>query len=204
MSTLRNKKLLNSKKYHHGDLASALKKKALSIIKTKGFSGLNLRDLAKSCGVSSTAVYRHYKSKDQLLAIVAEEALDELQCLMMQETNPKRVQKMGLAYIQFALNHPLRFRLCFENIIDKKKFPVLSQKHQQTYKILQEEIKKHVANNIMDGDIDKLTLTAWTTVHGMAMLFLEEQVPQNMSGLDPMQIAYDVTSIVGRGLGRID
>lgn len=204
VSTSKKKKSSSSSNYHHGDLAEALKKKALLIIKSKGLSGLNLRALASKCGVSAASVYRHYQSKEHLLAILAEEGLTELQQHMAAAKDPKRLQKMGLAYIQFALHDSLRFRLCLESAIDKKNFPFLLKKHHQTYEIVRSEIERCVSNGTMVGDIDSLTCTAWATVHGTAMLILEGQFPNLKDEIDAKQIAIEITSIVGKGLGRLD
>ena len=56
---------------------------------------------------------------------------------------------------------------------------------------------------MMRGDIDSLTRTAWATVHGTALLLLENQFPKVNSELNHSKIALEITSIVGRGLSRI-
>lgn len=202
MSTFKKKKIAPSASYHHGNLAEALKEKALLIIKSKGFAKLNLRDLAKDCNASAAAVYRHYRNKEHLLATLAEEGLQGLQQKMIATKNPKRLQKMGLAYIQYALENPLRFRLALDGSIDKRKFSSLLKKHQQTYEIVKSEIETCVKNGLMAGDIDSLTCTAWATVHGTAMLILEHQFPNIKNQQDAKQLAMMITSIVERGLGN--
>ena len=110
LSTLKRKKS-SSASYHHGDLSNALKKNALKIIKQKGIGGLNLRDLAEQCHVSATAAYRHYKSKDHLLAVLAEEGFEELQQAMLSTENKNKIKGMGVAYIYFALQKVFLFLL---------------------------------------------------------------------------------------------
>lgn len=201
---IKSEKKSLSASYHHGNLANSLKEKALLIIKKRGLPSLSLRILADKCGVSATAVYRHYKSKEHLLAILAEEGLNELQHAMSMAKEPRRLQQMGLAYIQFALHDPLRFRLTLEPSIDKTKFPSLLKKHHHTYEIVKSEVERCVQNGLMVGDIDNLTRTAWAIVHGTALLLLENQFPKVESELDHSKIALEITSIVGRGLSRID
>lgn len=204
VSTSKKKKFIRSSSYHHGDLANSLKESALLIIKKNGLANLSLRTLADKCGVSATAVYRHYKSKHHLLAMIAEEGLNELQQNMLNTQDPKRLQKMGMAYIGFALQDPLRFRLTLDTSIDKKKFPSLLIKHQQTYQIVKSEIEKCVQNGVMKGDIDNLTCTAWATVHGTALLLLEDHFPKGRGEQNGTQLAFEITSIVARGLSRVD
>jgi hypothetical protein len=128
--------------------------------------------------------------------------LNELHKNMEAVKEPKRLQKMGLAYIQFALNHPLRFRLGLESSLDKKKFPSLLKKHHETYQLVREEVKQGIATKKMTGNIDTLTQTAWATVHGIALLLLEDQFPKENKKLQAMQIATDILSLVGKGLMR--
>lgn len=53
----------------------------------------------------------------------------------------------------------------------------------------------------MVGDVDSLTRTAWATVHGTAVLLLNNQfVTNNNDVIDCDQIANEVTMILGRGL----
>ena len=64
--------------YHHGDLAAALRKSARAILEEEGLAALSLRSVARRAGVSHAAPYRHYKSREALLADVAVEGLAEL------------------------------------------------------------------------------------------------------------------------------
>ena len=53
--------------YHHGNLKRDLIENAIQIISEYGFEQLSLRNIAKQCGVSHNAVYRHFESKEQLI-----------------------------------------------------------------------------------------------------------------------------------------
>lgn len=202
MSTSK-KKLINMT-YHHGDLANELKKNAFSMIKDKGVGQLTLRSLAARSGVSSTAVYRHYQSKEHLLAVLAEDSLQTLQDEMIkQEAHPKRLQKMGIAYVQFAMQYPVQFRLMLDPDIDKTKFPSLLKKYQQTYAIVRSEVERCIELGLMVGDIENLAFTSWATVHGTALLLLDKHLPIDHPS-DGVKIALEITTIVGRGLSRMN
>ena len=54
--------------YHHGDLPETLMALALEHIAESGTEKLSLRALAREAGVSATAPYRHFPSKQCLLA----------------------------------------------------------------------------------------------------------------------------------------
>lgn len=199
MSTL--KKSNTKLGYHHGNLLEALKNNAMDMIKTHDLSKFNLRDLAIKCGVSATSVYRHYKSKEHLLSVIAQEGFIKLHQLMLAAQEPNKFQKIGVAYIQFALQNPVHFQLMFGPYLEKKNYPELLSVSSQAYQVLRVQIEQGIAEGIMVGDIDSLTRTAWATVHGTAVLLLDNQFVLNSNDvIDYNQVANEVTMVLGRGL----
>ena len=57
-------------KYHHGNLKEKLIQSAYDWISENGIEGISLRKIAKISNVSQTAPYRHFSSKEHLLADV--------------------------------------------------------------------------------------------------------------------------------------
>ena len=55
-------------KYHHGNLRDDILKAAYSFVKVNGYAAMSLRGIADQCNVSATAIYRHYETKEHLLA----------------------------------------------------------------------------------------------------------------------------------------
>jgi len=64
--------------YHHGDLARALLDEAGRALREGGPDTLSLRALARALGVDAAAPYRHYASKEALLAELAREGFATL------------------------------------------------------------------------------------------------------------------------------
>ncbi|MBA3535478.1 MAG: TetR/AcrR family transcriptional regulator [Tatlockia sp.] len=187
--------------YHHGNLLDELKKRAIEIIATQGISKINLRDLSTKCGVSATSVYRHYKNKEHLLAVIAEDGFKLLHQIMLATEDPNKFQKIGIAYIHFALQHQVHFQLMFGPFLEKKNYPALLDASTEAYQVLRIQIEQGIAQGIMVGDVDSLTRTAWATVHGTAVLLLDNQFVTNNNDLvDCDQIASEVTTILGKGL----
>ena len=58
-------------KYHHGNLKENLIEQACIACEDSGWENISLRSLAKSLNVSQTAPYRHFETKEELLAEVA-------------------------------------------------------------------------------------------------------------------------------------
>lgn len=106
-----------SDSYHHGNVPAALKSAALVRIETDGIENLSFRALARDIGVSQAAPYRHYKDKKDLLAELASSGFILLAQCQKDATLDNRgldvIIDMGLAYLQFAQNNPIYYRLMF-------------------------------------------------------------------------------------------
>ena len=66
------------KPYHHGHLRKALLGAAIELIATVGSDGFTLREITRRAGVSHNAPYRHFRSKEDLIAAVAAQGFREL------------------------------------------------------------------------------------------------------------------------------
>jgi hypothetical protein len=58
----------NTSTYHHGNLRDTLLATAIAQLAQQSDAALSLRELARTAGVSVAAVYRHFPSKEALLA----------------------------------------------------------------------------------------------------------------------------------------
>ncbi|WP_294535391.1 TetR/AcrR family transcriptional regulator [uncultured Rhodoblastus sp.] len=97
-------------------LKSRLTAAARKMLESDGLAGLSLRAAARASGVSHMAPYRHFASKDELLAAIAEQGfLDLTQAL--DEAVPAEGEtppvSTGVAYVLFALANPSLYRLMF-------------------------------------------------------------------------------------------
>jgi len=207
MSTSTQKRIHKSD-YHHGNLSDALIEQAVKKIKKEGMAKLNLRNLASTCGVSATAVYRHFQSKGHLLAAIAHEGFEKyIQSIEKAQRNethiPTRLQKIGITYITFAVENPVHFKLMYGSFLDKSLFPDLLKKGDQAYQIFYSQFEEATKQGLMNADLEKLTQAAWALVHGAALLLLENRFTStDGKKADYYQIAHNVTSVLGMGLFR--
>jgi len=107
-------------RYHHGNLKETMVRTAIQLIEERGDASFTIRELAKSIGVSHSAAYRHFRSKRELLAQIAEEGFHGLQAEFDEVLRKKarrscrvRIRGLGDAYVQYALRHPGHFRAMF-------------------------------------------------------------------------------------------
>src|SRR5690606_17936636 len=82
-----------------------------------GLSGLSMRKVASACGVSATAIYRHYQDKDELVAQAVLEGFrifgSYLMAALQHRTPIRRFRVLGRRYLDFALENPADYRLIF-------------------------------------------------------------------------------------------
>jgi AcrR family transcriptional regulator len=171
--------------YHHGDLRNALLRVGGALLDREGVPGIELRRLAREAGVSHTAPYRHFADKQALLAALAEEGFAELHeqiCTAIAATDldvSEQLLAMAEAYIAFALRHPARTRLMFSGIAtNEAAYPTLYQMAKASFYALMEVVARGQAVGNIRGDDPKIpTLTLWSTMHGLAMLLIDGQIP---------------------------
>ncbi len=170
--------------YHHGDLRTALIKVAAEMIAEQGMESVTLRALSERIGVSRTAPYRHFADKAALLAAVAEEGFKRLykrMQMVLQEFEADtigRFQKMGVAYIQFAVENPTHYRLMLSCEAEgQDNYPDLAVAGQKVFDLLVETIQQGQKNGrIKSGEPFDLAIIAWAMVHGLAALIIDEQI----------------------------
>ncbi len=109
---------LETANYHHGNLRAALLEAAGKLLEQGGPAALSLRAVARQLGVSHNAPYRHFATREDLLAALATEGFHALSQAMAKTRRAAGLEDdivnwMGLAYIDFALKHPARYRLMF-------------------------------------------------------------------------------------------
>src|SRR5690348_15474902 len=113
--------------YHHGDLRQALLDAALELLEKQGPEALVLREVARRAGVSHNAPYRHFASREELLAGLAARGFGEFGKRVQSAQGGGKGTGMGEAYVGFALEHPQLFRLMFGGVVRLGSDPQLAQ-----------------------------------------------------------------------------
>jgi AcrR family transcriptional regulator len=165
--------------YHHGDLRVALIRAALTLIAEHGIQGLALSDAARLAGVSVAAPYRHFKDREALLAEIAAEGFVIFRDALARASERTRTDKarrlveMGVAYVEFALQHPAHFKVMWESGLCKADYPEVHQTAYQAYQLLEAAAMDllpapHAGRALVNA--------AWSLVHGYATLTLDGEL----------------------------
>ena len=171
-------------KYHHGNLKEELILSACIICEADGHDRMSLRSIAKEAKVSQTAPYRHFKTKESLLAEVSTRGFTELKEIL-QNANAKktlstrdRFLEMGQTYIEFGLSKRNTYDLMHSPVIDKTQFPELLNSAVGAF----EELVCVLAElnpGISAKDLDIKCIHYWALVHGLVGLLRNDSLAES-------------------------
>ena len=166
--------------YHHGNLRLALLEATVTQIKEVGVEKLSLRGIARIAGVSQSAPYRHFKDKNELLAEVATQAFIDLYQATSQQLTPQRsisenLEATALAYVDFAIANPEKYKLMFgPSIQNRRSYSNMVAAGEKSFNVLISQVERGIAEGIFLNDCSMiLANTLWTQVHGIASLIID-------------------------------
>jgi len=168
--------------YHHGNLRPALISAAAELARAQGPDGVVLREVARKTGVSHNAAYRHFGSREELLAEVAAVAMDRLEEAMVERLSTvvadnarlksvRRLSEVGRAYVYFALAEPGLFEVAFA--AEKSNPGPAPDSGAGPYGVLGRVLDELVETGAMSATRrEGADVVCWAAVHGFAMLHL--------------------------------
>lgn len=177
------------------DLREACVQEALAIIETAGIEGLSLREVSRRLHVSHQAPYKHFPSRDHILAEVVRRAFDSFASYLdsrPQTGNPHDdLAEMGRAYLSYALAHPLQYRLMFGTPLpDPEQHPQMMQSAQHAFGLLHDCLARIPATR-SEQPTDSVTLDAlfvWSVMHGLASIL-------QTAALDTLSLPDDLLNV---------
>jgi AcrR family transcriptional regulator len=189
--------------YHHGDLRRALAGAATELAAAGGADGVALREAARMVGVSPSAAYRHFPSREGLLAQVGSEARATLAQRMLatrvsvRQRDPRRLaiarfRATGRAYIEFALDEPGLFEVAFRPCPPDLFVP----DDPSPYAVLSDDLDALRTAGVLAVPRAGAEAYAWIGVHGAAVLLGERLLPA--TARDP--IIEGTLDMIARGL----
>ena len=83
-----------------------------------GYEGATIRKIADEVGVSSTALYMHFRDKNEILVEICSDTVSRMiaanEALLAQDMDPVlRVRQMLEGYVRFGFDHSNAYRLVF-------------------------------------------------------------------------------------------
>jgi AcrR family transcriptional regulator len=160
------------------NLREACISEALQIIEDAGIEGLSLREVARRLGVSHQAPYKHFPSRDHILAEILARCFDEFAMFLDQRppsTDPfVDLRGMGERYMAYARLHPVKYRLMFNTPMpDPDAHPQMMRHAQRAFALLQDRLKDmelRPAGELHQSSASLDAMFVWSTLHGLASI----------------------------------
>lgn len=187
-----------ARKAKYDNLRDACIDEALTIIEASGIENLSMREVARRLGVSHQAPYKHFKSRDHILAEILKRSFEDfaqhLDARPRSDNIHADLAAMGHAYLQYAAEKPLQYRLMFGTPLpDAEEHPEMMEKAHYAFSLLRDNIAKMA----MISNTDLNALYVWATMHGLASI-LQMQMFEYLSVSN-----HDITETIQHVINRI-
>lgn len=166
-------------KYHHGDLREALVQASYDLVLMKGAENFTLAEACRLAGVSTAAPYKHFKDRDEVLALIVARGFDRMSEQSMRAVEAAGVGTlagiiaMGRAYVRFAVENENLFRLMFgQHPVVKTDEDVVGEGMGCFSKVI-EQVAIYCDRNDVAGDPNEIAVRLWTFVHGASSLLID-------------------------------
>jgi AcrR family transcriptional regulator len=145
-----------------------------------GYEATTMRAIAARIEYTPTAIYHHFRNKEALLTELG--GLDfralasAFQRIGRIEDPIERLRRLGLAYVDFALEHPMQYQLLFmtrhPKVDDKR---TRGDPSEDAYAFLRETCAAAIASGRLRAeyrDADQLSQMMWAALHGLLALHI--------------------------------
>jgi AcrR family transcriptional regulator len=156
---------------------------ARDILVREGDAGLSMRKVAGRIGYSPTAIYLHFKDRDDLVFCVGEQLmaalLAELQRVAERNPDPLVALETGLRhFIEFGLEHPRQYLATFgvrhgrdpaSDARYQAPGPVAMQAFGVLSRLVEECLKRRKPGKV---DVHTASCALWAGIHGITSLLI--------------------------------
>jgi AcrR family transcriptional regulator len=154
---------------------------AQRIFLAEGYQGATIRKIADEVGVSSTALYMHFKDKDEILLEISDGAINRL-LEMNSEISARpidpvaRIRLMLEAYMTFALENPNTYQLVFcghSGVLSEAKAAATQALGDRCFSKLIGVLEEIAASGrLRRGAAISAAQVLWTSCHGLVALLI--------------------------------
>jgi AcrR family transcriptional regulator len=152
---------------------------ARQMLVLNGYEATTMRAIAARIGYTATAIYHHFKDKDDLVAELAAidfralgQALEEAGSVV----DPvARLEKIGEHYVEFGLTHPMQYQFLFMTRRHKegRREHLQGDPGIECYGFLHKTCAEAIATGRLRqefDDADELAQICWGSLHGVVAL----------------------------------
>jgi AcrR family transcriptional regulator len=149
------------------------------IFVSDGYQGATIRKIADEVGVSSTALYMHFRDKDEILQEICEGAVAALLGSNTEISGRPidavlRVRQMLEAYMRFGLENPNTYLLAFcsaARVAETGRYPTVADLGARCYQLFKGAVAAIAAEGrLRTGTVDSAAQALWMACHGLVAL----------------------------------
>jgi len=163
------------------DLPGRILAEAESIVIASGYQGINMRRLASKVGVSATAIYHYFPSKEAILQKLrinaAEKLNDRIRAIDPSLSPHEFIEELGRQYLAYAQENPNLYRLVFEAPFDER---VGAEDHPVmyfTYFAARGALQEMAGEGLIKHDPRHGAMMGWMMLHGFCSLMMSGVLP---------------------------
>ena len=154
---------------------------ARDLFAAEGFEAVSMRRIAEAIEYSPTAIYVHFKDKQDLFRQLCREDFGRLAGAFLELAKVRdpveRILRIGRNYIRFALEYPNHYRLMFMTPAapqpDENEMKHKGNPDEDAYAMLKQAVAEAIDQKRFRPeyrDAELATQVCWATAHGIASL----------------------------------
>jgi AcrR family transcriptional regulator len=161
---------------NHNDTKQKLIIVTKQMIDDGNIESVSLREIGKKAQLSRSAVYRHFKSKEDMFSAIVLENFKTLHTdlfnIISETADPVDVLvSLMRHYYHFGISNPEHYNLMFCNRFDKEQYPKVHMAALETFEaVLGCIINAQMQNRIVDKPTKELAALAYSFIHGLVLL----------------------------------
>lgn len=173
---------MQKNEYHHGNLKNELLKIAFDFIDKEDVEKLTLKVLSDATNTSRSAIYRHFKNKDELMETIIRvgfEKFDDMTSPILIDTSKPLIDRFyfsAKAYLEFAKTNPNLYRLLFGKKYAHIREDVINLKDEKCsgFGALKLAVQEGQSTGILKKeDSYQQTIIIWSSLHGLSSLIID-------------------------------
>jgi AcrR family transcriptional regulator len=190
-----------------GETREALVRVAAELLEEGGIEAVTLREVGRRAGVSRAAPYRHFDSKEGLLAAVCAEDLRTLRAALEQAAAKARtphgaLERMLDVFLGSARERPHRYGLLFSSVFRGRDDPELAEAAEECLAVFVAAAAAVLpADDPRRRDPRRVAALMIATAHGVADLERSGHLTREKWGTDGRGVLRQLLAAVAPGSG---
>jgi len=172
---------MNTNTIPRGQLKSAIVAHAMTYVEKNGYKDLNLDVISRDLNVSHGAPYRHFKTKQELLAALALDGFNDLADTQTTFTNRypdgsvAQIMALSEAYVDFLVRRERLYDVMWDFTWTPDLNPETAAAARRTFVLFTTSVKNYIDVQGLDPNLqDEMQMTIWSFLHGLAVLALHK------------------------------